>query len=152
MVAVHLADEAVDVDDETLRARAGACLPGPGEGLSRTLSNWRTWPKVKERRKVPRVEGAATRWGRTADVWPERSTSQSSMQSASSAIAQSIVATLAPGLAAPGRSPRSTHSSTNCSIPNRPSSAAGTITPALATARSSSKTTAAESFTIRVTS
>jgi hypothetical protein len=74
------------------------------------------------------------------------------MQSAPSAIAEMSVMTLRPGCAAPGRSPRSTVWSTSCSIPNRVARAAGSITPAFATARSSSKTTAAESFTMQVTS
>jgi len=78
--------------------------------------------------------------------------SQSSMQSAPSAIALTSVITLRPGLAAPARSPRSTRASTNCSIPKRRASNAGSITPAFATTRSSSNTTRPDSFTMRVTS
>lgn len=69
-----------------------------------------------------------------------------------SAIALNGVITLRPGLAVPDPSPRSKHSSTSGSIPSFAASAAGSMTPALATALSSSKTTAAESFTMRVTS
>ncbi len=83
---------------------------------------------------------------------PLRSTSQSSMQSAPSAMAASSVITLRPGLAAPAASPRSTHSSTSASIPSRAATVAGSTSPASATARSSSKTIAVESFTMRVTS
>ena len=74
------------------------------------------------------------------------------MQSAPSAIADSIVITLRPAFAAPGPSPRTTLSSTSASIPNRPARTAGSITPAFATTRSSSKMTTAESFTMRMTS
>jgi hypothetical protein len=74
------------------------------------------------------------------------------MQSAPRTIAEHIVITLRPGFAAPGRSPRSTHSSTSSLSPRRCASNAGSITLSTGTARSSSKTTTADSFTIRVTS
>lgn len=74
------------------------------------------------------------------------------MQSAPNTIAEHSVITLRPGFAAPGRSPRSTHCSTSASKPKRPANNAGSITPAFATARSSSKTTTAVSFTMKVTS
>ena len=74
------------------------------------------------------------------------------MQSAPKAIAETIVMTLRPAFAPPARSPRRTVRSTSCSIPSRWANSAGSITPALATARLSSNTTTARSFTIRVTS
>jgi hypothetical protein len=74
------------------------------------------------------------------------------MQSAPSAIADNSVITFRPGFAAPERCPRSTAWSTTASIPNRAARTAGTITPAFATARSSSKTTTADSCTMRMTS
>jgi hypothetical protein len=94
---------------------------------------------VNARRNVPKVEGAEIRWPSTAAVCPDLSTSQSWMQSAPSAIAESIVIALRPGFAAPAWSPRSTRASTSCSIPNR-------------WASSSSNTMTVESFTMRVTS
>jgi hypothetical protein len=90
---------------------------------------------------------------------PDRSRSQSSIASAPNSIACTNVSTLRPGLAAPGRPPRSTVSSTSCSISSLPASVAGNNKPAFATARSSSNstrnrsnTTPARAFTIRVTS
>jgi hypothetical protein len=65
--------------------------------ISLRRSSWRTWPKLKERRKVPRVEGASTRCPRTDDVDPERSTSASSMHSAPAISAWRKVITFAPG-------------------------------------------------------
>ena len=47
---------------------------------SLSASSWRTWPKVKDRRNVPSVDGAITRWPRTRRVAPARKTSQSSME------------------------------------------------------------------------
>jgi hypothetical protein len=107
---------------------------------------------VNARKNVPSVDGADTRCPRTAAVWPERNRSQSSMQSAPSTIAEHMLITLRPGFAAPRRSPRSTHSPTSASKPRRRANNAGSITPAFATARSSSKTTTADSFTMKVTS
>ena len=153
VAAVDLADEAVDVDDQALIARAGARPPRAGERLGKDAVELADLaPNVNARRNVPSVDGATTRWPRTAAVWPERSTPQSSMQSAPSAIALIIVITLRPGFAAPARSPRSTRASTSASIPNRPASSAGSNTPAFATTRSSSNTTRPDSFTIKVAS
>ena len=43
--------------------------PTPGRGaVSATRSSWRMWPKVNERRNVPSVDGAITRWPSTAAV------------------------------------------------------------------------------------
>jgi len=63
------------------------------------------------------------------------------MQSAPARIACTSVITLRPGRAAPGRRPRSTASSMRPSSPSRSARVAGRMRPALATARSSSKTT-----------
>jgi len=63
---------------------------------------------VNARKNVPSVDGAATSCPSSASVRPARSTSQSSMQSAPNAIAETSVITLRPGFAAPPRSPRST--------------------------------------------
>ena len=60
-------------------------------------SSWRTWPKVKERRNVPRVDGAITSCPSTLPVDPERSTSQSSMHSAPATMACTRVAHFAAG-------------------------------------------------------
>jgi hypothetical protein len=56
--------------------------PGPAPSaqarsstLPTTASNGRTWPKVKDLRNVPSVEGAITRWGSTPAVFPARNTS-----------------------------------------------------------------------------
>ena len=46
-----------------------------------TRSSWRTWPHLKLRRKVPRVEGGLAVKPSTRAVPPARSTSASSMQS-----------------------------------------------------------------------
>jgi hypothetical protein len=85
--------------------------------------------------------------------------SQSSMQSAPSAIAETSVMTFAPAFAAPGRSPRSTVRSTSISIPRRCASVAVSTLPASATARSSSNSTVtpsnptgASACTMKVTS
>jgi hypothetical protein len=90
---------------------------------------------VNARKNVPSVEGATTRWPSTAPVRPARSTSQSSIESEPSAIAETSVITLAPAFAAPARAPKSTVSSTSASIPSRPASVAANTIPASATAR-----------------
>ena len=61
------------------------------------------------------------------------------------------VMTLRPRFAAPDVAEINARS-TNASIPSRAASSAGSITPAFATTRSSSKTTTADSFTMWVTS
>src|SRR6266516_2126075 len=125
-----------------------------------TRSSWRTCPNVNARRNVPRVEGAATQPPNRRRVRPERSTSESSMLSAPSAIANTRLITFRPALRAPGRSGRSsTNRSTRPSSPNRCASVAASATPASDTTRSSSKTTRTwssptgpSSCTIKVTS
>jgi hypothetical protein len=89
-----------------------------------TLSSWRTWPKVKARRKVPSVEGAIALWPSSASVAPLRSTSVSSIESAPAAIACMRVSTLRPGREAPARPPKRTISSTTCPTPSRLASVA----------------------------
>src|SRR5215207_2779827 len=112
-----------------------------------TLSSWRTWPNENDRRKVPTVEAAMTRWPSTLAVDPQRSSSTSSMQSPPAIMAWTRVSSLRPGRAAPGWSPRSTSWSVACSIPSRSAKVAGSSNPALATARWSSKTTSTWSGT-----
>ena len=88
-------------------------------------------------------------------VRPARNTSQSSMQSAPSSIACTNDSTLRPGREAPGRPPSRTAASTSASIPNLRPSVTASISPALTTTRSSSKTTADRSdrsCTMQVTS
>ena len=62
--------------------------PGPAPAFQARASNsrltpssWRTWPQVKLRRKVPRVDGALTTQPRAQAVLPVRNASASSMQS-----------------------------------------------------------------------
>jgi len=126
--------------------------PGPAPArhalartVSATLSSWRTWPKVNERRNVPSVDGAITQCGRTASVAPARSTCASSMQSPPATIDWTRVITLRPGRAAAGRSPRSTTSSTTASTPSLAASVAVMSKPALATPWESSKVISARS-------
>jgi hypothetical protein len=90
---------------------------------------------------VPKVEGAITRCPSTSAVRPVRSMLASSIASPPATIACSRVSTLRPGRWAPGRSPRSTSSSTTASTPSRSASVAVNARPALATAWSSSKAT-----------
>jgi hypothetical protein len=54
--------------------------PAPSDQARRitsatTASSWRTWPKVKDRKKVPSVEGAITLKGKILAVAPARSRS-----------------------------------------------------------------------------
>ena len=134
VIAIDLTDEA-NRHRQRVDPRPGQRPPPtPAERQSAsTRSSWRTCPKVNARRNVPNVDGAATRCPSTARVWPERNTSQSSMQSAPRHIADTKVITLRPGFAAPARSPRSTVRSTSASIPSRSASTAGSSTPAFAT-------------------
>src|SRR6266540_3746578 len=120
--------------------------PGPApaaharmSSCSVSRSSWRTCPKVNERRNVPSVEGAMTRWPSTVAVCPQRSTSASSMQSPPASIEWTRVNSLRPGRAAPGRSPRSISASAVCWMPSRSASVAGSSRPALAMAWVSSK-------------
>src|SRR5712691_7203412 len=158
--AVHLADEGVEVDHKALAARSRAGRPGSPDRL-------RQHPiKLAHMPEAERAQEGAERRGRHHAVSkqrlgaPARSTSQSSIESAPSAIACTSEQTLRPGFAAPARWPRSTIWSTSRSRPSRLIRVLVNITPALATRRSSSNSTATESgrtatsecFTMRVTS
>jgi hypothetical protein len=94
--AERLADERVDVNDQALVVRSAARRPRALDRRSNTRSSWRTCPNVNERKNVPSVDGAIIRCPTMSAVRPDRSRSQSSMQSAPSAIADSNVMTLAP--------------------------------------------------------
>ena len=81
--------------------------PGPGpapaaqarDSNSRlTRSSWRTWPHLKLRRKVPKVEGALTVPPRARAVPPVRNTSASSMQSPPASADATRVIILSPGV------------------------------------------------------
>ena len=70
------------------RSMVNGASPGPAPAFQTRASNsrltrssWRTWPHLKLRRKVPRVEGALAVKPSTRAVPPARSTSASSMQS-----------------------------------------------------------------------
>jgi hypothetical protein len=44
--------------DSSSTAISGAWAPSRTKNREATASSWRTWPKVKDRRNDPRVEGA----------------------------------------------------------------------------------------------
>jgi len=73
-----------------------------------TASKDREWAQVKLRRKVPSVEGAGIHWPMTPSQRPERSTSASSMLSPPARVEVMRPIALAPTLACPTASPRST--------------------------------------------
>ena len=99
-------------------------------------------PERERAQNVPSVEGAATQPPSSRRVRPARSTSQSSMLSAPSAIANTSDITLRPALPAPGRFGRSrTNRCANSSTPSRAASIATSINPASDTTRSSSNLT-----------
>ena len=132
MTSVSRGIDRIDVtfDDPNLVANAGlllVCLlytsrsmtsrssPGPApndharrSASASTRSSWRTWPKEKARRNVPRVEGAITRWGSTDWVAPDLSTSAWSMWLPPATMACTSVSTLRPGSAPPTRPVRPT--------------------------------------------
>ena len=110
-----------------------------------TRSSWRTWPQLKLRRKVPRVDGALTVQPMAPAVRPVRNTSASSMQSPPASADATSVSTLSPGWARPGASPRSRCRSTSCGRPRCRPSVARRIRPALLTRRWSSKGNSSES-------
>src|SRR4051794_8349423 len=152
VVAVDLTDERIDVDRQRFLARSGAGRPCPRKALREHPIELADVPEGERAQERPQRR-------RRADAVPEHRRGLSRSEHIAvldavrpDAIALSIVITLRPGLAAPGRSPRSRRASTSRSIPSRPASSAGSITPAFATARSSSNTTTADSFTITVTS
>ena len=85
-IAVDVADEAVDVDDQSAVARAGPGAPRTCERLGEQPVELADMPEregAQERAERRRRSDPAT----SADNRPERSTSQSSMQSAPSTIA-----------------------------------------------------------------
>jgi hypothetical protein len=106
-----------------------------------TASSWRACPKVNERRNVPIVEGASTRWPSTLPARPARSRSQSSIQLPPASSECTTVIALSPACARPGTSPRSTWVSSNSRRPSPTARVAGSSNPASATSRSSSKAT-----------
>src|SRR6266545_8061897 len=132
--AVDLAHGGVHVHRHGLAPGPGASRPCPGKDLFSARSSWRMWPKVNERRNVPSVLGAITRWPSTLAVAPVRSTSALSLQSPPATSACTRVRTLRPGRYAPGRPPRSTSWSTTASISSRSANVAVSSRPALATA------------------
>ena len=120
--------------------------PAPNAQVRRSASasaasSWRTWPKVKARKKVPSVDGAMTRCGSTAAVAPERSTSAWSMCEPPATMACTNVSTLRPGIAPPTRPKRPTVALTRDSRSRRATSVATNNKPALATRLGSSKVT-----------
>jgi hypothetical protein len=84
---VDLADEAVDVDHEPLCTRSRARLPRPPQRLSQHPVELTHVAESKCRKNVPKVERAGSQPPNSRRVRPARSSSQSSMQSAPSAIA-----------------------------------------------------------------
>ena len=134
VMAVDLADRGVGVDDQLAATRPGARCPGRLSAISASRSSWRTCPKVKLRRNVPTVEAAmhpvaehaAGRPGaQHLDVVDAVATSDQGVYQREH---------LGAGMAAPGRSPRSTSSSAARSMPSRSASVAGSSSPAPATA------------------
>jgi hypothetical protein len=105
---IELADEAVDVDDQSPAAGPSAGPPRAGERLAQQAVELADVPEGERAQNVPSVDGAAT-LPTSADNRPERSTSQSSMQSAPSTIANNSAITLRPALAAPTRPPKRTN-------------------------------------------
>ena len=111
----HLTDLDLDVGavlaqvDPSKRLERGPPLAAHARArtCSASRSSWRTCPKVNERRNVPSVEGAMTRWPSTLAVCPQPSRSASSMQSPPASSEWTRVNSLRPGRCAPGRSPRS---------------------------------------------
>ena len=100
-----------------------------------TRSSWRTWPPLKLRRKVPRVEGALAVKPSTRAVPPVRNTSASSMQSPPASADATRVIILSPVFARPGARPRSRWLWTSSGRPRCRARVAGRISPALATRR-----------------
>ena len=120
--------------------------PGPAPAFQTRASNsrltrssWRTWPHLKLRRNVPRVEGALAVKPSTRAVPPARSTSASSMQSPPARAEATRVIILSPVFARPGAPPRSRCFRRSSGRPRRRARVAGRISPALATRRWSSK-------------
>ena len=130
------------------RSMVNGASPGPAPAAQARASNcrltrssWRTWPHRKLRRKVPRVDGALTTQPRTPAVPPLRNASASSIQSPPARAEATRVISLSPVLARPGAWPKSRHRSASWGRPRRRARVAGSISPALATRRWSSKAT-----------
>ena len=134
----------------SITSRAGPGLPPADQARRRasptTASSWRTWPKVKARRKVPKVEGAITRKGSTCAVPPQRKMSAWSMWLAPATMACTRVNTLRPGRAPPTRPGRRTVAFTSRSSSRRTTSVPTSSSPALATRFGSSKLTRTRSM------
>jgi hypothetical protein len=64
-MAVHLTDQRIDVNDETVLAGTRARLPRTGERLAQDAIKLPDVPNVNARRNVPSVEGAITSCPRT---------------------------------------------------------------------------------------
>ena len=103
VAAVDLTDKRIDVDDQSLIARAGARRPRPRQAPGEHAIELADMPERERAQERAQRRGRRDPMTQHRRVWPERSTSQSSMQSAPSAIAEHIVITLRPGFAAPGR-------------------------------------------------
>ena len=111
-----------------------------------TLSNWRTWPKVNARKKVPSVDGAITRCSSTSALAPARSMSAWSMWLAPATMAWTSVKIFRPGRNPPTRPDSSIVVSQSLSSPSRFARVAMSTSPALATRFGSSKVTATRSI------
>ena len=116
--------------------------PGPAPAFQTRASNsrlaqssWRTWPHLKLRRKVLRVEGALAVKPSTRAVPPARSTSASSMQSPPARAEATRIIILSPVFVQPCAPPRSRCFRRSWGRPRRRARVAGRISPALATRR-----------------
>src|SRR6266567_2315982 len=142
---VHLPDEGVDVDHKALTARSRAGHPGSPDRLRQHPIELAHMPEAE------RAQEGAERRGRHHAVSKQRLGAAGPQHVAivdrigSKAIACTSEQTLRPGFAAPARWPRSTIWSTSRSRPSRLIRVLVNITPALATKRSSSNSTATES-------
>ena len=139
---VGLAMGGVDVDGERPGAGARPGRPGSGERFAGDLVELTAVPQVNERKNVPSVEDAATRWPSTCPVAPARSQSASPIHVPPASAECTSVMAFSPTLAAPGASPRSTPSSNSSRSSSPSASVAARIRPASATKCSSSKLTA----------
>ena len=142
VVAGALLGQSVGLADRRIKVDGEWCVPGPAPAFQTRASNsrltrssWRTWPHLKLRRNVPRVEGALAVKPSTAGGPPARSTSASSMQSPPARAEATRVIILSPVFPRPGALPRSRHCWTSWGRPRRRARVAGRISPALATRR-----------------
>src|SRR5215203_7081755 len=106
--AVDLADGGVHVDGQRGHARPCSRLPRPRQRRKAHPVQLADMPHENERRNVPIVEGASTRWPSTLPVDPARSRSQSSIHWPPARAEWSRVIALSATLARPGASPSST--------------------------------------------